>query len=293
MVHRVGMVRTGWLTTVVVAVNTALVSRWTVRVLRLGTIVALVGLRRWRHLVVFLGCVVTVELAPRSSLCWSPGHDQLGCGSSAGGRGSRSPARRWRRWRSRWWGWSMRCCRPAGRGPGASGRWAVCCLSWGLPGCTWRSSIQPTCWRRSSWALQSRWSPSASSPQRGLPGHLPARQDRAPGRRWPPRAGHPHRRPGAAGPDRPGRPTGRAGGLSRVHPLRLRIAASDGAPERDLFAKLYAKPRPRRPVPQAGPHDPVRRAGGRGPLPVGPPLCRVRGLHAAAAAPRRHPGAGP
>jgi membrane-associated phospholipid phosphatase len=63
MVHRVGMVRTGWLTTVVVAVNTALVSRWTVRVLRLGTIVALVGLRRWRHLVVFLGCVVTVELA--------------------------------------------------------------------------------------------------------------------------------------------------------------------------------------------------------------------------------------
>jgi hypothetical protein len=76
-------------------------------------------------------------------------------------------------------------------------------------------------------------------------------------------------------------------------PLRLRIAASDGAPERDLFAKLYAKPRPRRPVPQGGPHDPVRRAGGRGPLPVGPPLCRVRGLHAAAAAPRRHPGAGP
>ena len=60
MVHRVAMVRSGWLTTVVVAVNTALVSRWTVRVLRLGTMVALVGLRRWRHLGVFLGCVVAV-----------------------------------------------------------------------------------------------------------------------------------------------------------------------------------------------------------------------------------------
>jgi tRNA A-37 threonylcarbamoyl transferase component Bud32 len=63
MVHRVAMVRAGWLTSVVVAVNTALASRWTVRVLRLGTIVALVGLRRWRHLVTFLGCVVAVELA--------------------------------------------------------------------------------------------------------------------------------------------------------------------------------------------------------------------------------------
>jgi len=63
MVHRVGMVRSGWLTSVLVAVNSVLVSRWTVRVLRLGTLVALVGLRRWRHLVIFLGCVVVVELA--------------------------------------------------------------------------------------------------------------------------------------------------------------------------------------------------------------------------------------
>ena len=56
-------IRTGWLTTLMVGVNTVLTSPWTIRVLRLGTLVALVGLRRWRHLGVFLGCVVVVELA--------------------------------------------------------------------------------------------------------------------------------------------------------------------------------------------------------------------------------------
>jgi hypothetical protein len=45
-----------------VGVNTVLASRWTVRILRLGTLVALVGVRRWRHLFVFLGSVIAVEL---------------------------------------------------------------------------------------------------------------------------------------------------------------------------------------------------------------------------------------
>ena len=56
-------VRTGWLTTVMAGINTALTSRWTIRILRLGTIAALVGLRRWRHLLTFLGSVIVVELA--------------------------------------------------------------------------------------------------------------------------------------------------------------------------------------------------------------------------------------
>ena len=56
-------IRTGWLTTLMVGVNTVLTSPWTIRVLRLGTLVALVGLRRWRHLGVFLGSVVVVELS--------------------------------------------------------------------------------------------------------------------------------------------------------------------------------------------------------------------------------------
>ena len=58
----VGSIRTGWLTTLLVGVNTVLASRWTVRILRLGTLVALVGVRRWRHLFVFLGSVIAVEL---------------------------------------------------------------------------------------------------------------------------------------------------------------------------------------------------------------------------------------
>jgi hypothetical protein len=56
-------VRTGWLTALMVGINAVLASRWTIGVLRLGTLVALVGLRRWRHLLAFLGSVVVVELA--------------------------------------------------------------------------------------------------------------------------------------------------------------------------------------------------------------------------------------
>ena len=63
VLRRVVPVRTGWLTTVMAGINTALTSRWTIRILRLGTIAALVGLRRWRHLLTFLGSVIVVELA--------------------------------------------------------------------------------------------------------------------------------------------------------------------------------------------------------------------------------------
>ena len=56
-------IRTGWLTTLMVGVNSVLAFPWTAGILRLGTLVALVGLRRWRHLGVFLGSVVVVELS--------------------------------------------------------------------------------------------------------------------------------------------------------------------------------------------------------------------------------------
>jgi MFS superfamily sulfate permease-like transporter len=59
----IASIRTGWLTTLMVGINTALMSRWTIRILRLGTIVVLVGWRRWRHLFTFLGSVIVVELA--------------------------------------------------------------------------------------------------------------------------------------------------------------------------------------------------------------------------------------
>ena len=56
-------IRTGWLTALMSGINTVLASRWMIGVLRLGTLVALAGLRRWRHLLTFLGSVVVVELA--------------------------------------------------------------------------------------------------------------------------------------------------------------------------------------------------------------------------------------
>ena len=59
----IASIRAGWLTTVMAGINTALTSRWTIRILRLGTVAALVGLRRWRHLLTFLGSVIVVELA--------------------------------------------------------------------------------------------------------------------------------------------------------------------------------------------------------------------------------------
>ncbi len=56
-------IRTGLLTSVMLGINATLASRWTVRILRLGTVVALMGLRRWRHLLTFIGSVIAVELA--------------------------------------------------------------------------------------------------------------------------------------------------------------------------------------------------------------------------------------
>jgi tRNA A-37 threonylcarbamoyl transferase component Bud32 len=54
-------IRTGVMTGLMVGINAVLASRWTVRFLRLGTIAALAGLRRWRHLLTFIAGVIAVE----------------------------------------------------------------------------------------------------------------------------------------------------------------------------------------------------------------------------------------
>ena len=70
--------------------------------------------------------------------------------------------RRWPRWRSRWWAWPMRCCRPASPVMGqVGGRHApaprVCPM--------YLAVDHPTdLLSGSSWAWGSRWSPSASLP---------------------------------------------------------------------------------------------------------------------------------
>jgi len=53
--------RTDSLTDVMLFVN-LLASRWTIRALRWGTIAALVGFRHWRHLFVYLGSILVVEI---------------------------------------------------------------------------------------------------------------------------------------------------------------------------------------------------------------------------------------
>jgi tRNA A-37 threonylcarbamoyl transferase component Bud32/membrane-associated phospholipid phosphatase len=53
--------RFGWLNWVMLAL-VAVTSRWTIRILRWVTIAALVAVRRWRHLVVFLGCMLFLEI---------------------------------------------------------------------------------------------------------------------------------------------------------------------------------------------------------------------------------------
>ncbi|MGH2652351.1 MAG: phosphatase PAP2 family protein, partial [Actinomycetota bacterium] len=55
------MLRTEWLTDTTLLVN-LLASRWTIRILRWGTIIAFIVFRRWRHLLVFLGAVLVAEL---------------------------------------------------------------------------------------------------------------------------------------------------------------------------------------------------------------------------------------
>ncbi len=54
-------IRTGWLTNVALAVN-ILASRWTIRILRWSTILTLIAFRRWRHLAVFVGAILTTEV---------------------------------------------------------------------------------------------------------------------------------------------------------------------------------------------------------------------------------------
>jgi len=61
MLRRIAAIRTEWLNVAMVRLNAILSSQWTVGVLRSVTIAALIGLRRWRHLLVFLASVVAVD----------------------------------------------------------------------------------------------------------------------------------------------------------------------------------------------------------------------------------------
>jgi membrane-associated phospholipid phosphatase/serine/threonine-protein kinase RIO1 len=53
--------RVSWLTDAMQELNLT-TSRWTLRLLRWGTILVLIGFRRWRHLFVYLGAVIALEI---------------------------------------------------------------------------------------------------------------------------------------------------------------------------------------------------------------------------------------
>jgi hypothetical protein len=59
--QRLSALRAGWLDPVMLRVDDVLSSPWTIGILRLATTIALVGFRRWRHLIVFLASIVIVE----------------------------------------------------------------------------------------------------------------------------------------------------------------------------------------------------------------------------------------
>jgi membrane-associated phospholipid phosphatase/tRNA A-37 threonylcarbamoyl transferase component Bud32 len=54
--------RSGWLTVFMKDLDVFLSSAWTIRIARWGTIAILISVRRWRHLLVFVASVVAVEL---------------------------------------------------------------------------------------------------------------------------------------------------------------------------------------------------------------------------------------
>jgi tRNA A-37 threonylcarbamoyl transferase component Bud32/membrane-associated phospholipid phosphatase len=62
VLRAVATVRTPWLTHVTLAVNTALTSPWTVRLVTLGTIAVLVAFRRFQHLAAYLVIVLAEAL---------------------------------------------------------------------------------------------------------------------------------------------------------------------------------------------------------------------------------------
>jgi tRNA A-37 threonylcarbamoyl transferase component Bud32 len=242
VLRRVVSIRTGWLTTLMVGINTVLASRWTIRILRLATLVALVGWRRWRHLVTFLGSVVVVELAAYqlSLLIASP--RPLDVKIIGSWEGFSSPSRPVAALAVTLVGMAYALL-PAGR-PRSLGKWAAgaVLLLLGLAR-TYLAMDHPT-------DLLSAvilgvavpvvgfrfFTPNEVFPvtyRRGKAAHLDVG-----GRR-----GEAIRR---AVQEQLGltvlevRPVGLEGSAGST-PLRLRVAATDTQPERDLFAKLYAK----------------------------------------------------
>ena len=235
-------IRTGWLTTLMVGVNTVLTSPWTVGILRVGTLVALVGLRRWRHLGVFLGSVVVVELAAYqlALLVTSPRPMDVRIIGSWEGFSFPSPPvaalavtlvgmayallppgqpRSWGKWAAGATLLLLAFARMYLAVDHPTDLWSGVILGVGVPVVAFRffapNEVYPVTYRRAKAA------------------HLDVG-----GRRGQAIRTAVQEQLGLTVLDV--KPVGLEGSAGST-PLRLRVAAGDGEPERDLFAKLYAK----------------------------------------------------
>jgi serine/threonine-protein kinase RIO1 len=83
--------RTHWLTNVMLAVNW-LTSHWAIRILRWATFGVLVVFRRWRHLVVFLGAIIVLEVVSYQMTLLSARPRPLGVTSLAAWNGFSLPS---------------------------------------------------------------------------------------------------------------------------------------------------------------------------------------------------------
>ncbi len=264
----IASLRNDSLTDVVLFVN-LLASRWTIRALRWGTIAALVGFRRWRHLFVFLGSMLAAELVAYQISVLSgtkPAarhHDHRAVGA-----GIRCPP-------GRWWGWPPRSSASRTR---------------------WSFRVVPARYRSGSWAavilglVFARLYLAVDHPSDAGFGAILGVAIPLVAFRWftpnevfpvtlPEREGGPPRRRAASGARPSGAPSRTSSGYEVLQikpvglegsggstPLRLRVGpgATRTVPVRQA---LREEPRPGGPLVQAGPHHPVRRARGRDPVP--------------------------
>jgi tRNA A-37 threonylcarbamoyl transferase component Bud32/membrane-associated phospholipid phosphatase len=242
LLRQVAVLRTDWLTTLMVAVNTVLVSRWTMGILRLSTIVALVGLRRWRHLAIFLGCVVAVALAASQLAIFQARVRPLGVTIIGPWDGFSFPAPQVAALAVTLVG-MVYALLPQGR-PRSQGKWAV-------------GAILLLLGLARMYLAVDNPSDLVAGVALGVAVPVVAFRFFAPNEVFPVT----YRRAKAAHLDVGGRrgqamrtgvqeqlgltvldvqPVGLEGSAGST-PLRLRVAAGDGKPERDLFAKLYAR----------------------------------------------------
>jgi membrane-associated phospholipid phosphatase/tRNA A-37 threonylcarbamoyl transferase component Bud32 len=93
VLQRVVSLRTGWLTTFARGIDAALGSVGPIRILRLGTIAALLVLRRWRHLLTFLISVAAVAVTGYELSIFLARSRPFGVTIAGGWRGLSFPSR--------------------------------------------------------------------------------------------------------------------------------------------------------------------------------------------------------